>query len=230
MSVFFFILGFVSFIFFIIGLFSPKTSLFWVSDVAKRKRGLSVAVYLSVWIISLILGNVLSPKGETVNNVNDTEVVVSEVEETVAPPKKEEPKNWKYSETVDEMTDLTNYFAECVSVNTHDFKFPYKKNTPMYIYVRNMNGKNDLYLYIDAQVMTSLFGDEYIRIKFDDGELMTVPYNSSTDGSSKYAFPQRSTTLINKIKNAKKVKIDIPMYNEGRCVFDFNVEGLVWEH
>ncbi len=115
MSVFFFILGFVSFIFFIIGLFSPKTSLFWVSDVAKRKRGLSVAVYLSVWIISLILGNVLSPKGETVNNVNDTEVVVSEVEETVAPPKKEEPKNWKYSETVDEMTDVTNYFAECVS-------------------------------------------------------------------------------------------------------------------
>lgn len=78
--------------------------------------------------------------------------------------------------------------------------------------------------------MSSLFGNEYLRIKFDDEELMTVNYNSSNDGSLDYAFPQQSAKLINKIKTAQHVKIDVPVFEEGRKVFDFDIEGLVWKH
>lgn len=75
----------------------------------------------------------------------------SDATEEVADTKTEKPKpnkNWKYSEGVDEMTDAKKkYFASCESTNSHDFKFPYKKNTHLTLYVRNMDEENDVYLY-----------------------------------------------------------------------------------
>ena len=50
MSTIFMLLSTAAFILFIIGLFNPKASLFWMSNKEKRKRGKSCVIYISIWL------------------------------------------------------------------------------------------------------------------------------------------------------------------------------------
>lgn len=94
-----------------------------------------------------------------------------------------------------------------------------------------MNGKNEVILQITkGQFMTSISGSEYVRFKFDGGEPIKYYFNGSSDGDSTYAFINQSNALIKKIKDAKEIKIDVPLFQEGRPVFNFSVSGLKWNH
>lgn len=111
MSVFFSLIGFACFVFMLIGFFSPKTSLFWIKDANKRKRGLSFVVYFFSFMFFSLLVSI------TDDGDNDAEVTtkseprkenVSVTEEKEIP---ETPSNWDYSTSFDEMTEKTMYFA-----------------------------------------------------------------------------------------------------------------------
>lgn len=226
MSAFFMILSTVAFVLFIVGLFNPKASLFWMSDKEKRKRGISAGIYLATWLVLGIIGGALadddSPTNEKATEVSATQSSSSNVTK---------PENWQYYERKDEMSENILYTATCVSTNMHDFDFPYNGGSYLYLIIRNMDGKNDVYLQISkGQVMTSISGSEYVRFKFDGGEPIKYYFSSSSDGDSTYAFLNQSNALIKKIKGAKDIKIDIPLFQEGRPVFNFNVSGLEWNH
>lgn len=156
----------------------------------------------------------------------------SDEEQTTSSPQSAElqqQSNWEYSQSFDEMNETTIYAATCTSTNMHEFDFPYSGGSVLYLVVRSMNGKNDVYLKVSkGQVMTSISGSEYARFKFDDGKPESYSYSSADDGSSEYAFLNASGRLIEKIKKAKHIKIDLPFFQAGRPVFDFDVEGLEW--
>lgn len=228
MSAFFMILSTVAFVLFIVGLFNPKAALFWMSDKEKRKRGNSAGIYLATWFILGVIGGALAD--DSPKTAKTTDAAASEsVNPSVATETK--PDNWQYYEKKDEMSEKTLYLASCISTNTHDFDFPYKGGSYLSLNVRNMDGKNDVFLQISkGQVMSSYSSNEYVRFKFDGGEPVTYYFNSSSDGDHTYAFLVQANSLIKKIKGAKEIKIDIPIYKEGRPVFNFDVTGLQWNH
>lgn len=227
MSTLFMLLSTVGFILFIVGLFNPKASLFWMNDKEKRTRGVSAGIYIAIWLVLGFIGGALSTDDPSTSEAVETSVAqpANQVE-TV-----KEPDNWEYYEKKDEMSDEVLYIASCVSTNMHEFDFPYNGGSYLYLKIRNMNGKNDVFLQISkGQIMTSISGSEYVRFKFDGGEPIKYSFSSSSDGDPTYAFINQSNALIKKIKAAKDIKIDIPMFQEGRPVFNFDVSGLKWDH
>lgn len=198
-------------------------------ELEKEKKVKSGCFIFVVSIIAIICIVEMCSGGDN-QKIPDTTLTQS-AESNVVDKETIEDRNWSYSEEKDEMSEKMMYFATCTSTNTHEFKFPYNGGSYLYLMVRNINNKNDVVLKISkGQIMTSVSNDEYIRFKFDGGEPVKYYFSGSSDGDSKYAFIEQSTSLIKKLKVAKDVKIDIPLYQEGRPVFNFDVSGLEWNH
>lgn len=148
-------------------------------------------------------------------------------------PKQEEVKsNWRYEEKTDEMTDQKIYFATCVSTNKEEFEFPYNGGSTLSIIIRNTGNQNEVIFYLSKGIMNASMGmgNEYIQIRFDNAKAEKYVYASSANGSLEYAFPSHSQDIINKLKSAKTVKVEVPVFNTARTIFNFNTEGLIWEH
>lgn len=142
-----------------------------------------------------------------------------------------EKGNWVYSEDIDEMTDMTRYSAECKSLDIKKFSFPYDGGSTLSLFIRNMNGTNEAVLYLDKGVIDISIADiEYIRVRFDGGKTQLYSYNSAFKGIVNYAFLNRSEEFISGLKSSKSVKIEVPVLQESRAIFNFNTEGLVWNH
>lgn len=226
MGALFISISFLCFIFMIVGFFSPKSSLFWMKDQGKRTRMISFLIYFPAFIILGSLSS-LFEDGDSTNENSTTQEIKQENDELE---KKEAPSNWYYSKDYDEMNERTIYFATCTSLNSHEFEFPYNGGSELYLIIRNMGEGNEVLLRISKGSIYGSLNNEIIRFKFDDGKPESYSFNSASDGSSELAFLNQPNKLLNKILKSKKVKIDIPIFQEGRPVFDFNVEGLKWEH
>ena len=211
----------------IIGFFSPKTSLFWLKDDKKKKRGLSFIIYFTAMIVLSMLSSLISSEDSEVMVESVTNNTTDSIATTVV--EKEIPAYWVYTEDYDQMNEDTIYFATCTSQNTKYFKFPYDGGSLLYLIVRKMNGKNEVLVQISkGQIQSSIGGNEYIRFKFDDNKPEAYYYNNAADGSTNYVFLNQSSKLIAKLRKSKKVKIDLPIFQEGRPVFEFSTEGLEW--
>ena len=227
----------IIFVFLIFGLISPKISLFWIKNKEKRTRTTSFAIYfLALILLELAISSTTPNKKENQQSAETkteiTKNVTTEKPSLNAEKKKvHAPKYWEYSQDFNEMDETTIYTATCASTNINEFEFPYNGGSVLYLVIRNMNGKNDVYLHISkGQIVSSFDGSEYVRFKFDEEKPESFNYGSASDGSSEYAFINGSNKLINKIKKAKHIKVDLPIFQEARPVFEFNVEGLKWEH
>lgn len=138
-------------------------------------------------------------------------------------------ENWNYSEGEDKMEGTKQFFASCISINEIEFEFPYNGGSSLSIIIRNLGNKNEALLTISkGQFMTSVVDSESFKVKFDDEKSTTFYFNSASDGSSDVVFITNSKSFLNKIKQSKKVMIEVPFFNEGSKVFEFNVEGLNW--
>ncbi len=141
--------------------------------------------------------------------------------------------NWEYSERVDEMTSEKVYSATCVSTNEPEFQFPYNGGSTLELIITKGDGNSDIMLYLDKGLINmSIKGNMgIIRMRFDDGGVIPFLYESSKSGSLNYAFldSKDSEIIVNSLKQSKSLKIEVPVFNEGNVVFDFNTEGLNWE-
>lgn len=137
---------------------------------------------------------------------------------------------WEYSEEIDKMEGTTTYFAELPSTNKINFKFPYKGGSTLSINLRNKGAGNEVYLYLDkGQIMPSLRGEKAMKFKFDDESTINYSYTTASGAANNYVFLDKKKEIINKLLKAKKVMIEIEIFNEGLNVFEYDAEGLVWD-
>jgi hypothetical protein len=80
--------------------------------------------------------------------------------------------NWIYSEHEDEMGRGTNQFARLTSVNAVKFGFPYEGEQHAILLLRKSPkyGK-DVILQIERGQFTSSFVQNFVTVRFDNGEL-----------------------------------------------------------
>lgn len=188
----------------------------------KKKWKVLIAV---VAVLGLI--GYCSEQGETESTKEETAKTEETVTENV---EKEHKSAWSYSESVDEMTEVTNYFATCQSTNEVEFDFPYGGGSHLSIVVRNMGKKNDVLFSISSGQFNSGIDGQKITLRIDGGEPFKVNCNSANDGSMDVLFASNASKIIEKIKAAKTLKVQAEFFQEGNKTFDFDVEGLQWEH
>ena len=124
------------------------------------------------------------------------------------------------------MTGKLTKFEEFESGNTVQFAFPYQGGTTARLVLRNhpQYGK-DIFMQISkGQLMCHSFSTCSISISIDGGPVFTVFGKGSEDESSRTVFLDWG--LAAKIKGAKSIKIQPPIFQNGRPVFEFDLTGI----
>ena len=142
--------------------------------------------------------------------------------------------HWEFEFDTDEMTDEQNVFASLISKNTCELDFPYGE-TRCTLCIRKMGRRGG----IDAMVLVSsgqIYGseyknDNYILVRFDDETPIKYWYNESASGSSDVIFIRKTNDFIEHCKKAKVIKVEVPMFDEGRKLFTFEAkEPFTWKN
>ena len=132
---------------------------------------------------------------------------------------------WEYEKEGNEMGDTSNY-AKLKSSNQVNLRYPYG-GTHGNIVIRKTNGKNEvLFIVNDGQMDVSIVDGVDIRVKFDDENPKTYSMSPAESGSYEVIFFPNPNNLIKKIKNSKKVVVEVPFFRDGRKIFTFDTENL----
>lgn len=169
---------------------------------------------------------------ETTEEVEvDTIAVALPDDEVVS---KENKVTWDFAIAKDDMYDTNNVWANIKSNNYISQSFPYEGYTYATICVRYMKkyGYDVIITISKGQIHGSRYnGDNYITARFDEGSPKKYYFNEAADGSSDNVFLNSKLDFIKRCKQAKDIKIDIPIYQAGRPTFTFHVdEPLVWRN
>jgi hypothetical protein len=138
--------------------------------------------------------------------------------------------NWQYSNTVDEMEGRKVHIAECYSDNNILFEFPYNQEggSSFELFLRK-NKDFDIGLSVSKGQFLSGYGNRGVKLKFDNEKPFIVGYNGTSDGSSETIFLHNTSKILNKLKTAKKLKIEVEFYDCGNQIINFTVQGLKWD-
>lgn len=132
--------------------------------------------------------------------------------------------HWVERRSDDEMTDATNVWMSLLSDNQHEFEFPYNGGSKLQIDVRyrKQDGNQVILTLSKGQLQTTIFSNgNNVIVRFDDDAPMTFSTSEPADYSSSYLFLNNPRKFINRAKTAKKIKIQVPVFEEGQPVFEF---------
>lgn len=194
-----------------------------------------LGIVLFVIIIALIASsNKNKPNNDSIYDVDSVAVCDTIIEEEVAVEDPVKEKTWNFSEKTDEMTDTKNVWASLTSDDYAYFDFPYDGGSYLKLTVRYMKKYgNDVMIQISrGQFNANEYrGTDYITARFDDGAPKKYYVNEPSDASSDCLFVRNKSEFIKKCKSAKKIVIDVPIYQGGRPTFTFTVDKpLEWTH
>lgn len=198
----------------------------------------AVIIILFVIFFAAITGDKKDNQNDSILQQVEETPATSEITEEYTLPEnnaeKPEPSKitWYITSSTDEMTDTKNIWAKITSDNYISQDFPYEGLTYASITVRYMKkyGYDVLVEITKGQIDgREYYGTDYITARFDEGAPKRYYFNEAADGSSDVVFLRNKSDFIKKCKQAKNIKIDIPIYQSGRPVFTFHVdEPLVW--
>lgn len=161
-----------------------------------------------------------STKSVTEVAIDTVAVAIDSIAPTVS-------NNWKYHQSIDKMTSKPTKFAEIMSNESLDLKFPYDGVNYGQLTLRNKDGLN-IYLGIDKGQISGGYDNNFIMVRFDEEKPIKFSYNEPQDGSSNFIFIDNEVKFLSKLKNSKKVLISLPLYNDGNQILEFNTVDLKW--
>lgn len=143
------------------------------------------------------------------------------------------PVVWSFSTEKDKMTSTKNIWAKIYSNNSVSLDFPYE-DTGATITIRYMKkyGYDAMVSIGSGQIYGSEYeNDNYVMVRFDDGKPIKYWFDEPSDGSSEMIFIRKTKDFIARCKKAKDIKVEVPLYQAGRPIFEFHVdEPLKWEY
>ena len=196
---------------------------------------IAIAIVAIIFLVFIVAG--LSNKknvSQLAESEAEEEVIVDTVEacDTDGALSKSTKVVWDFTIEKDEMTDTKNIWATIISENFVSQNFPYEGLTYAKITIRYMKkyGYDAIISITKGQIHGSRYnGNNYITARFDDGTPKRYYFNEAADGSSEMVFISSKSDFIKKCKQAKSIKLDIPLFQAGRPVFSFQVdEPLTW--
>jgi hypothetical protein len=139
---------------------------------------------------------------------------------------------WDYSDESDEMGRGRILLGSIRSTNTISLDFPYQGDQQGMLGIREHPkfGK-DVFIKIEkGQMLDSEYNSKVI-VRFDNEKVLSFPSVSAADHSTETLFLRGNAfpIFLAKLKTAKVVKIEVPIYQAGNQIFTFDVEGFNWK-
>jgi hypothetical protein len=137
---------------------------------------------------------------------------------------------WNYAERLEPMGRGTIKWASISSVNQIQFDFPYQglQRARLDLRIHPKYGKDVILSVEKGQLLCHLDGCR-IAVRFNDGKPQNFSASEPADHSTTSIFINDYSRFVNNLRRAKKLFIEAQFYQEGMRVFEFDVEGLIWE-
>lgn len=137
-------------------------------------------------------------------------------------------QQWRYDRSDEEMSGKAVVTAQVTSTNTINLDFPYSGAQHGTLTLRrHPRWGNDVIFRIErGQILCHSYGDCTINVKFDDGKVIRLNGNPPDDNSSEVVFIPGFTTFTKQLPKAKRVKIEVSLYQAGNQVLEFDVSGF----
>lgn len=137
-------------------------------------------------------------------------------------------RQWSYDSQEEGMTGKSVRNARVTSTNAINLDFPYAGAQRATLTLRrHPRWGNDVMLSIEqGQILCHTYGDCDVRVRFDDGKLLSYNGTPPADNSSEYVFIPAFGTFTKQLPKAKVAKVEIQIYQAGNQVFEFDVSGF----
>lgn len=135
---------------------------------------------------------------------------------------------WIYNEKKDEMRGATTKTATVESSTPLNLDFPYGESTPRLHVRQDPKWGFDIFITANGPFLCRSY-DDTVSVKFDNGPIREWSCAEGDGGSSDIIFFNREQSFLAELKKAKKVIVEVSMYNAGRQQITFPVAGLKWE-
>jgi len=128
-------------------------------------------------------------------------------------------ENWKYSADTDEMTGKSIAWA-CTSAPEGADLCLRKKEGRLESYVSFNSVSDGQFLCLED--------DCRAKARFDDGQTITFSGVEAAGGKTTMLFIEPATNLVTRLRKAKTLKLQPPIYENSGEVLHFEVSGLKW--
>lgn len=181
-------------------------------------------------VVVLILGNLMSrstqPKPEVPATVADTSGATTPASSSYETPLVGE--QWTYSHSPDDMTSKTVGQALVTSTNSIYLDSPYDgaQNGTLSLRTHPRFGTDVIVRIEQGQILCRSYEDCTLLVRFDDAEPTAYSAVGPSDGSSDTVFIRNYARFVTAMKAAKKVRVSLPIYQNGNQTLEFDVSGF----
>lgn len=126
--------------------------------------------------------------------------------------------NWNYSSNKNDVTEKTTEYACTESVDrSAEFCFR-RKSEKLESYISFANGRSQFWCPENC----------YVLIKADSNQPMRLS-STEAETNSQYIFVHPASKLLAVVNRSETLNIEVPIFEEGRDVLHFKVEGISWK-
>lgn len=138
---------------------------------------------------------------------------------------------WRYSQREDPMTSAKIYYASVRSSNTVNFDFPYSgpQRGTLTLRTHPRYGRDLIFNIERGQVLCRSYDGCTVLVRFDDKEAQRFSAAGAADNSTESLFLQNYSRFAGEMLKADRVRISVPIYQQGTPVFEFDVSGFQTE-
>lgn len=135
---------------------------------------------------------------------------------------------WRYRVDADPMTSKKARYASIDSENTLNFDFPYQGEQHGTLILRDhpIHGRDVMITIDKGQILCQSYEDCTIRVRFDEGSPQRWNAAGPADNRSTVIFLRNEGGFIQRLRAAKVVRIQIPIYQEGEPMLEFHIGGF----
>lgn len=135
---------------------------------------------------------------------------------------------WTYRVNEDPMTSRKSRYAVIESENTVDFDFPYRGPQHGTLTLRDhpTYGHDVIFSIERGQILCQSYDECQIRVRFDNGSPERWNAVGPSDNSSTSIFIRNQARFVQKLRAAKVVRLQVPVYQQGEPLFEFQVGGF----
>lgn len=130
-------------------------------------------------------------------------------------------RGYIYYEEDDEMTDTKTRYARLVSDNSVTLDYPYGECRLSCLIRKSAKYGTEVMLRISSgQFNGDAYNENnYVCIRFDSSRAINYSFEESRDGSPEWIFLNNTQDFIRRAKRARSIKIEVPIFQEGRRLF-----------
>lgn len=132
---------------------------------------------------------------------------------------------WAYSHSEDSMAKGRIHTAWAKSSNTVNFDFPYAgpQHGTLSLRTHPRYGKDLIFRIEKGQILCRAYDGCSALVRFDDADPIGYEAAGPEDNSTEVIFIKNYSGFVEHMLKSKRVRISVPVYQQGSPVFDFDV-------